>query len=36
MEKFVASVVFCVVLMTLFAVTLSRLAKNKRPDLGGA
>lgn len=32
MEKFVASVIFCSILMTLFAVTLSRLAKKKRPD----
>jgi uncharacterized protein len=31
-EKFVASSVFCVILMTLFAVTLSRLAKKRRPD----
>lgn len=31
-EKFVASVIFCAILMTLFAVTLSRLAKKKRPD----
>lgn len=32
MEKFVASLIFCAILMTLFALTLSRLVKNKRPD----
>jgi hypothetical protein len=32
MEKFVASAIFCAILMTLFAFTLSRLVKNKRPD----
>jgi uncharacterized protein len=36
MEKSVASVFFCVILMTLFAVTLSRLSRRKREILPAA
>jgi uncharacterized membrane protein YfcA len=36
MEKFIASVVFCVILMALFAVTLSRLSRRKRDTLPAA
>lgn len=36
MEKFIASVVFCVILMALFAVTLSRLSRRKREILPSA